>query len=352
MQVVSHQASDGLTLIHNLTLSFPIHQRAYELSSQQRRRSRCRDQTTTAPPTTPPPSSTYRFHCRHAAAAKSEGRMRSVASSSSNSQKGTAAIVGVGPKLGLSIARKFAREGYTVAILSSDLGRLSRFAEEIAREEKAQVFAIRIDCSDPRSIREAFEGVLSLGFVEVLVYNAYHSSSTQPTSFTQIPIHSFQRSIAVSSIGPFYCAQQVLPSMVERGRGTILFTGCSVSINEMAGFSELCNYCCCILIFIDHVSVQDTHLCVITKGCGKFALRGLSQSLAREFQPQGIHVAHVIIDGIVGQPRGQGRSGVGFEQQRRAGEEGMDPDVLAQTYWQLHIQDRTAWTQEIDLRPT
>ncbi|KAL9266607.1 Diacetyl reductase [(S)-acetoin forming]-like protein [Drosera capensis] len=252
--------------------------------------------------------------------------MRSVASSSSISQKGTAAIVGVGPKLGLSIARKLAREGYTVAILSSDLGRLSRFAEEIAREEKAQVFAIRIDCSDPRSIREAFEGVLSLGFVEVLVYNAYNSSSSQPTSITQIPIQSFQRSIAVSSIGPFYCAQQVLPSMVERGRGTILFTGCSASINGTAGYSELC--------------------------CGKFALRGLSQSLAREYQPQGIHVAHVIIDGIVGQPRGQGRSGVGFEQQRRAGEEGMDPDVLAQTYWQLHIQDRTAWTQEIDLRPT
>ncbi|KAF8082226.1 hypothetical protein N665_0842s0001 [Sinapis alba] len=138
--------------------------------------------------------------------------MRNVGSSSSGS-KGIAAVVGVGPKLGRSVARKFAHEGYTVAILARDLGRLSRVAEEIAREEKAQVFAIRIDCADPRSVREAFEGVLSLGFVEVLVYNAYHSSSSYtshlPTSFTHIPFQSFHTSISVSLFAAFLCAQQV-----------------------------------------------------------------------------------------------------------------------------------------------
>nr|KJB43654.1 hypothetical protein B456_007G210800 [Gossypium raimondii]KJB43655.1 hypothetical protein B456_007G210800 [Gossypium raimondii] len=133
--------------------------------------------------------------------------MRSMVSSIS--AKGIAAIVGVGPKLGRSIARKFAHEGYTVAILARDLGRLSRFADEIAREEKAQVFAIRIDCSDPRSVREAFEGVLSLGFVEVLVYNAYQSVSWHPTNFTDIKIDSFEKSLAVSSIGAFLCVQKV-----------------------------------------------------------------------------------------------------------------------------------------------
>ncbi|XVF59468.1 hypothetical protein PTKIN_Ptkin07bG0278400 [Pterospermum kingtungense] len=201
--------------------------------------------------------------------------MRSMASSTS--AKGIAAIVGVGPKLGRSIARKFAHEGYTVAILARDLGRLSRFADEIAREEKAQVFAIRIDCSDARSVREAFEGVLSLGFLEVLVYNAYQPVSWHPTNFTDIKIDSFEKSLAVSSLGAFLCAQQVLPGMVERGRGTILFTGCSASVNGIAGFSELC--------------------------CGKFALRALSQCLAREFQPLGVHVAHIIIDGVIGPPR-------------------------------------------------
>ncbi|GAB4847008.1 hypothetical protein Ancab_026020 [Ancistrocladus abbreviatus] len=263
--------------------------------------------------------------------------MRSMGSSSSSSSKGIAAIVGVGPKLGLSVARKFAHEGYTVAILARDLGRLSRFAEEIAREEKAQVFAIRIDCSDTRSIREAFEAVLSLGFVEVLVYNAYHlelqqqqrlpfaSSPWHPRKFTEISVNSFEKSMAVSSVGAFYCAQQVIPGMVERERGTILVTGCSASLSGVAGFSELC--------------------------CGKFALRALAQCLARELQPLGIHVAHIIIDGMVAEPRGATRLGVGAEQHNSSSEgEGMHPDVLAQTYWHLHLQDRSAWTQEIDLR--
>ncbi|KAL9378371.1 hypothetical protein Peur_029706 [Populus x canadensis] len=266
--------------------------------------------------------------------------MRSMTSSTSN--KGIAAIVGVGPKLGRSIARKFAHEGYTVAILARDLGRLSRFADEIAREEKAQVFAIRIDCSDSRSVREAFEGVLSLGFVEVLVYNAYQPAvSPQPTNFTDICIDSFVKSLAISSVGAFLCAQQVLPGMVERRRGTILFTGCSASLNGIACLSELC--------------------------CGKFALRALSQCLAREFQSQGVHVAHVIIDGVIGPPtprkignrRGppsSQRTSAGEQQQHGmaagGGEMMMDPDSLAQTYWHLHVQGRTAWTQEIDLRPS
>lgn len=251
--------------------------------------------------------------------------------SSSTSPKGIAAIVGVGPNLGRSIARKFAHEGYTVAILARDLDRLSRFAEEIAREEKAQVFAIRIDCSDTKSVREAFEGVLSLGFVEVLVYNAYQPVPWRPTNFADIRVESFEKSLAVSSIAAFLCAQQVIPGMVERGKGTILFTGCSASLNGIAGFSELC--------------------------CGKFALRALSQCLAREFQPHGVHVAHVIIDGVIGPPRGQMPSVQrGIVVAEQGGGEGgvmmmMDPDVLAQTYWHLHVQDRTGWTQEIDLRP-
>ncbi|KAG8384408.1 hypothetical protein BUALT_Bualt04G0114900 [Buddleja alternifolia] len=265
--------------------------------------------------------------------------MRSMASSPS--PKGIAAIVGVGPKLGRSIARKFAHEGYTVAILARDLGQLSRFADEIAREEKAQVFAIRIDCSESRSIKEAFEGVLSLGFVEVLVYNAYHPLSWTPTSFSDIRLDHFEKSVVVSSVGAFHCAQQVLPGMIDRGRGTILFTGCTASLNGIDGYSDLC--------------------------CGKFALRGLSQSLARELQPMGVHVAHVIIDGIIGTPRGtlpstcqqsssshqrSSSSSVGEQQHAGGGGDGvMDPDVLAQTYWQLHMQDRAIWTQEIDVRP-
>ncbi|KAL6224784.1 hypothetical protein ACLB2K_003639 [Fragaria x ananassa] len=254
--------------------------------------------------------------------------MRRNMASSGTSSRGIAAIVGVGPNLGRSIARKFAHEGYTVAILARDLGRLSKFADEIAREEKSQVFAIRIDCSESRSVREAFEGVLSLGFVEVLVYNAYQPVSWNPTKFSDIRIDSLEKSLAVSSVGAFHCAHQVLPGMIERGRGTILFTGCSASLKGIAGYSELC--------------------------CGKFALRALSQCLSMEFQPYGVHIAHVIVDGIVGPPRGGTSSnsssriaGVGS-----GGDGSLDPDAVAQTYWHLHIQDRSAWTQEIDLRPS
>ncbi|KAF5179225.1 NAD(P)-binding Rossmann-fold superfamily protein, partial [Thalictrum thalictroides] len=84
-------------------------------------------------------------------------------------------------------------------------------------------------------------------------------------------------------------------------------------------------------------------------GCGKFALRALSQCLAKEFQPLGIHVAHIIIDGIVGAPRSSSSMSQ-REQESDLGDDSLDPDALAQTYWNLHIQDRTSWTQEIDVR--
>jgi NAD(P)-dependent dehydrogenase (short-subunit alcohol dehydrogenase family) len=81
-------------------------------------------------------------------------------------------------------------------------------------------------------------------------------------------------------------------------------------------------------------------------GCGKFALRGLSQSLAKEFQPAGVHIAHMIIDGVIGEPRsGRGRCGG-----ETASSAGADPDAVAQSYWHVHAQDRSAWTQEMDIR--
>jgi len=227
--------------------------------------------------------------------------MRSV--SGSNSSRGIAAVVGVGPRLGSAVARKFASEGYTIAILSRDLEKLSQLAEEIAQEAKAQVFALRVDCTDARSVREAFEGVLSLGPVEVLVYNACEppdadeAPAPHPTPFLAVTPDAFHLSLAVSAAGAFHCAQQVIPGMVERGRGTIIFTGSSASVTGFAGYSDL--------------------------SCGKFALRGLSQSLAREFQPAGVHIAHVIIDGVIGERRSprSGRAGGGGRGPGRGGAE-------------------------------
>lgn len=249
--------------------------------------------------------------------------LRSV--SGSTSSRGIAAVVGVGSRLGSAVARKFASEGYTVAILSHDLEKLSQLAEEIAQEAKAQVFALRVDCADERSVREAFEGVLSLGPVEVLVYNACEppadgdgDAAARPTPFLAISPDAFHRSLAVCAAGAFHCAQQVVPRMVERGRGTIIFTGSSASVTGFPGYSDL--------------------------SCGKFALRGLSQSLAKEFQPAGVHIAHVIIDGVIGERRSpRGKAGAGDTA-------GVDPDAVAQSYWHVHTQDKSAWTQEMDIR--
>ncbi|KAF3339448.1 3-dehydrosphinganine reductase TSC10B [Carex littledalei] len=235
-------------------------------------------------------------------------KMRSV--SSYTSAKGIAAIVGVGPKLGRSVLIN--------KLVYMFVDKLSELADEIACEAKAQVFAIRIDCSDCKSVREAFEGVLSLGPVEVLVYNACEPASYQPSNFMSIKPGSFQQSLAASALGSFYCAQQVIPGMVERGRGTIIFTGSSASLNGFAGYSEL--------------------------SCSKFAMRGLSQCLAKEFFAFGIHVAHVVIDGAISTPRSS------KEEDSTNSTCCMDPDAIAQSYWHIHTQDKRAWTQELDLR--
>lgn len=253
--------------------------------------------------------------------------LRSV--SGSNSSRGIAAVVGVGPRLGSAVARKFASEGYTIAILSRDLEKLSQLAEEVAQEAKAQVFALRVDCADARSVREAFEGVLSLGPVEVLVYNACEppanddgDDDARPTPFLAVPPDAFHRALAVSAAGAFHCAQQVIPGMVDRGRGTIIFTGSSASLTGFAGYAHL--------------------------SCAKFALRGLSQSLARELQPAGVHIAHVIIDGVIGDRRSPRSSRAGGGGDTAAA--GADPDAVAQSYWHVHAQDKSAWTQEMDIR--
>jgi NAD(P)-dependent dehydrogenase (short-subunit alcohol dehydrogenase family) len=119
--------------------------------------------------------------------------------------------------------------------------------------------------------------------------------------------------------GAFYAAQQVLPAMVEVGRGTVLLTGATASLRGSARFSAL--------------------------AVGKFGLRALAQSMAREFGPQGIHVAHVIIDGQINTPRMREMSPDREEHTM------LSPEAIAETYWQLHAQDHTAWSLELDLRP-
>ena len=176
---------------------------------------------------------------------------------------------------------------------------------------------VTADATDPASVETAFGRVRSeLGSPEVFVYNA---GAFQMGGILEIEPEWFDECFKANCAGAFYAARQVLPAMVEAGRGTILLTGATASLRGSARFSAL--------------------------AVGKFGLRALAQSMAREFGPQGIHVSHVVIDGQINTPS------IHEKMPDREEHTLLSPDAIAETYWQLHMQDRTAWTLESDLRP-
>ena len=227
-----------------------------------------------------------------------------------------AVILGVGPGLGAAVARRFAHEGFAVGMMARSEVSLSATQEEV-EGAGGQTLAVRADATDAGSVASAFEEVRgSLGNPEVFVYNA---GAFRMGGVLEVSPEDFDDCFRANCSGAFYGAQQVLPAMVERGRGTILLTGATASMRGSANFAALAT--------------------------GKFGLRALAQSLAREFGPQGIHVAHVIIDGQINTPRVRAMSPDREEHTM------LSPDAIAETYWQLHVQNPTAWTLELDLRP-
>jgi NAD(P)-dependent dehydrogenase (short-subunit alcohol dehydrogenase family) len=227
-----------------------------------------------------------------------------------------AVILGVGPGLGAAVARRFAHEGFAVGMMARSEESLSATQEEV-EGAGGQTLAVRADATDAGSVASAFEEVCrSLGDPEVFVYNA---GAFRMGGVLKVSSEDFDGCFRANCSGAFYGAQQVLPAMVERRRGTILLTGATASMRGSANFAALAT--------------------------GKFGLRALAQSLAREFGPQGIHVAHVIIDGQINTPRVRAMSSDREEHTM------LSPDAIAETYWQLHTQDPTAWTLETDLRP-
>ncbi len=227
-----------------------------------------------------------------------------------------AAILGVGPGLGSAVARRFASEGFAVALMARKEESVAGVREEI-EGQGGTALPVAADATDPPSVEVAFGRVRDeVGDPEVFVYNA---GAFQMGGILEISPEKFDECFMANCAGAFYAAQQVLPAMVEAGRGTILLTGATASLRGSARFATL--------------------------AVGKFGLRALGQSMAREFGPQGIHVAHTIIDGQINTPRVRERS------PDREKHTMLSPDAIAETYWQLHIQDRTAWTLELDLRP-
>lgn len=222
----------------------------------------------------------------------------------------TALIVGAGPGLGASLARAFIRNaGMKVIVAAREAGKL----QAIARETGAS--AIACDATDAAAVATLFEqAARHLGAPpEVVVYNA---SRRVRGPFIDVDAAAVAQALAVTAQGAFHVAQQAARRMVPAGRGAILFTGASASVK---GYPQSAAF-----------------------AMGKFALRGLAQSMARELAPQGIHVAHVIVDGSIRPP---GDPPAGADDQK------LDPDAIAATYLHLLAQPRSAWTWEIEVRP-
>ena len=228
-----------------------------------------------------------------------------------------AAVLGVGPGLGAALARRFAGEGFAVALMARTEERLAEIRQDI-EVSGSTALPLSADATDADSVAAAFERTRSdLGDPEVLVYNA---GAFQMGGVLEVSPAQFDECFRANCAGAFYAAREVLPAMVEAGRGTILLTGATAALRGKARFSAL--------------------------AVGKFGLRALAQSMAREFGPQGVHVAHVIIDGQINTPR------IHEMMPDREEHTLLSPDAIAETYWQLHSQDRTAWTLELDLRPS
>ena len=221
----------------------------------------------------------------------------------------TALIVGAGSGLSASLARTFARAGMAISLAARTTDDLRDLAAEIG----AKLFAC--DATDRGEVKRLFAAATEAnGPTDAVIYNA---SYRVRGPFTELDPDEVERSIAVSAFGGFLVAQEAVRRMLPRGHGAVLFTGASASVK---GYAQSAPF-----------------------AMGKFALRGLAQSMARELAPRGIHVAHFVIDG--------GIRSTHRPEPADASDSMLDPDAIAATYLHVLQQPRSAWTWEVELRP-
>src|SRR3954447_20477873 len=221
----------------------------------------------------------------------------------------TALIVGAGEGISASLARLLAKEGLRVALAARHIEKLGALCSETG----ARAFAC--NAADPAEVERLFGTVeRELETPDVVVYNA---SARARGAFVDLAPADVAQAIAISACGGFLVAQQAVRRMLPDRHGAILFTGASASVK---GYPQSAPF-----------------------AMGKFALRGLAQSIARELSPQGIHVAHFVIDGGI-------RSAARAEPADRP-DSMLDPDAIALSYWSVLQQPRSAWTWEMELRP-
>jgi len=224
---------------------------------------------------------------------------------------GVAVVLGAGPGLGSALARRFAAAGLAVAVARRQADALKGLAAEIGGH------AYACDATQAAAVEALFQAVeRDLGPPDLAVYNA---GAFRPGGILEIDPADFEQCWRIGCLGGLHFGQAAARRMVPRGAGTILFTGATAALRGSARFANL--------------------------AVPKFGLRALAQSMARELGPQGVHVAHVVIDGMIAGER------PGHRAEERGADAVLAPEAIAEAYYQLHGQPRSAWTQELDLRP-
>jgi len=227
-------------------------------------------------------------------------------------KKEVCVIVGAGAGLSASLARKFSGAGMKIALAARNTEKLSELVNEL------DAAAYTCDASVPNSVQSLFSSVQAdLGNPRVVIFNA---SKRVRGRISEIDVDQVKDAILTTCYGGFLVGQEASKIMLKAGKGTIMFTGASAGVK---GFPKSATF-----------------------AMGKFGLRGLAQSMARELHPQNIHVAHIVVDGGI-LPVDQKKN-----DNNDSGEDcWLSPDAIASTYYHLHTQHRSAWSWEIEVRP-
>ena len=234
---------------------------------------------------------------------------------------GSALVIGVGAEAGLGaqLAHRFAQEGFRVLIAGRTEARLKSVATAI-KQAGGQAEPIAADATREQDVIALFDKAVTRGDLDLVVYNVGNNAAVPLLDLTAEDFETFWRQ---NAFGGFLVGREAVRRMLPKGKGTVLFTGATASLRARPPFTGFAS--------------------------AKAALRAVAQGLAREFGPQGIHVAHVVIDGVIDGAYARER----FPDFVRAkGKDGLiDPGAIADAFLSLHRQPRSAWTHELDLRP-
>lgn len=230
-------------------------------------------------------------------------------------------VIGAGDATGAAVARRFAREGYTVCVARRTEAALQPLVDQITAQG-GQALAFGLDARREEQVVGFFDRIeAEVGPIEVMVFNV---GGNVRLPILDTTAQKYFKVWEMCAMAGFLAGREAARVMLPRGRGTVLFTGATASLRGGASFAAFAG--------------------------GKAALRALAQSMARELGPQGLHVAHVVIDGLIDTAFAREH----FAQRVvDAGPDGiLNPDHIADAYWMLHRQPRDAWTFELDLRPS